>query len=193
MGIPAIEKPEMNAKEGKELISVALDSMTDEMVVELARKAVSAIELLDDILQPETISLLRKLPETGKSLENTLDMLQTLEQTDTLKTLIELGEMASSLKASITNTMVTDLTEKAISGIELADDLLQQGGLEMVQGMTNAFAKAEQNMKSTDQAPSLRQIVHSLKDPEVRKGLGLMIAFLKLLPSELDKTTKQGS
>lgn len=193
MGIPAIEKPEMNAKEGKELISVALDSMTDEMVVELARKAVSAIELLDDILQLETISLLRKLPETGKSLENTLDMLQTLEQTDTLKTLIELGEMASSLKASITNTMVTDLTEKAISGIELADDLLQQGGLEMVQGMTNAFAKAEQNMKSTDQAPSLRQIVHSLKDPEVRKGLGLMIAFLKLLPSELDKTTKQGS
>ncbi len=193
MGSFATATQDMQSEESKELLSAAMDSMTNEMVVELAQKAVSAIELLDDILQPETISLLRKLPETSRSLENTIDMVQKLEQTGSLKTLSELGEMAASMKASMTNAMVTDLAEKAIAGVELADDLLQQGSLEMVEGMSHAFAKAKQDMDSMDKAPSLKQIVLSLKDPEVRQGLGLMITFLKLLPSELDKNKSQGS
>lgn len=179
---------EKQAEKGKELFSAAMNSMTNEMVVELAQKAVSAIELLDDILQPETISLLRKLPETSKSLENTLDMVQKLEQTGTLKTLGELGEMASSMKSSMTNAMVTDLVEKAVAGVELADDILQQDGLEMVEGMSKAFSKARQEINALEKMPPLKQMIQDLKDPEVLKGIGLMITFLKYLPSELAKT-----
>ncbi|MGA8941622.1 MAG: hypothetical protein WB502_02750 [Thermoactinomyces sp.] len=188
MGTLATNTRERPTEESKELLSAAMNSLTNEMVVELAQKAVSAIELLDDILQPETISLLRKLPESSKSLENTLDLIEKLEQTGTLETLAELGEVASSLKASMTNTMVTDLAEKAVAGVELADEILQQNGLEMIKGISNAFSKARQEINALENVPPLRQMIHDLKDPEVLKGMGLMITFLKYLPSELNKT-----
>lgn len=187
METPVVTKPKDRMEDTKEFVSTALDSLTNEMVVEMAGKAVSAVEMVDDIMQPETISLLRKLPEVSKSLENTLNTVQTLEENGTLKTLTELGEMAATMKASMTNMMVVEMVEKAITGVELADDLLQQGGLELVQGMSTAFAKAREERAKADGPLGLMQIARSMKDPDVREGLSLMIAFLKALPSELNK------
>lgn len=184
METPVKEKSRLN--DTQEFASVALDSLTNEMVTDLATKAISAVELIDDIMQPETISLLKKLPDVSKSLEGTLATVKVLEESGSLKTLGELAEMVSVMKASMTNAMITDMVDKAIQGVELADDVLQEGTLELVQGMSSAFHQARVEREKATEPLTMMQMMKTMKDPDVREGMSLLLTFMKALPGELN-------
>ncbi|WP_070121039.1 DUF1641 domain-containing protein [Bacillus marinisedimentorum] len=186
METPTTSKEKDRLEDTKEFASVALNSLTNEMVTDLAGKAVQAVELMDDILQPETISLMKKLPEVSKSLEGTLATVQRLEESGTLQTLSEMGEMVATMKASMTTPMITDMVEKAIGGVEMADEIVQHGSLELVQGMSKAFAEARHDRETADKPMTTMQMVKMMKDPEVREGLSLFLTFVKHLPGELN-------
>lgn len=165
-------------------IEAAMQAVTTEMVNDIAVKVVSMIEVADHIVQPETLDLMRKLPDVSKSLENTLDEVKRLEENGTLDTLFRLSEMINAMKASMTGPMITDMVEKAIGGIELADDLVQKGAINLVDGMITAFDTAQEKQK--DQEPlTLFQMIRAMSDPETRKGLSLLLAFVKELPQNL--------
>ncbi|RSK29039.1 DUF1641 domain-containing protein [Bacillus sp. HMF5848] len=162
----------------KELIEVAIQSMTKEMVDEITKKAIASVELIDDIAQPETIELLKKLPDVSESLSRSLDEIKKLEQTGSLQTLIEVAEMIAAAKVSMTSTMVLDIVEKAIAGVELADDLTQKGAIPLATNMIASFTEAMDEYE--DKQPlSLLQLAKSMKDPNVRKGLSILVSFLK--------------
>lgn len=165
-------------------IEAAMQAVTADMVNDIAVKVVSMIEVADEAIQPETIDLLRKLPEVSKNLERILDEVKKIEENGTLYTFIQLSEMVGSMKQSMTGPMISDMMEKAITGVEIADDLVQKGSLELVDGMITAFNKAKQEREG--KAPlSTYQIIRSLSEPQTREGLSLFLAFVKALPNEL--------
>lgn len=165
-------------------IEAAMQAVTADMVNDIAVKVVSMIELADDVVQPETLSLLRKLPEVSESLERTLDEVKKIEENGTLNTLLQLSEMVGSMKQSMTGPMISDMMEKAIIGVEFADDLVQKGSLELVDGMITAFDKAKQDQLGKDPL-SVFQIIQSLSDRQTREGISLLLSFVKHLPKEI--------
>lgn len=165
-------------------IEAAMQAVTAEMVNDIAVKVVSMIEVADDVIQPETLDLMRKLPDVSKSLENTLDEVKKLEESGTLDTLFRLSEMINTMKASMTGPMITDMVEKAIGGVELADDLVQKGAIDLVDGMITAFDIAQEKREGQE-ALTLFQMMRSMSDPETREGISLLLAFVKELPKSL--------
>ncbi|NDI36914.1 hypothetical protein EPK97_19545 [Chengkuizengella sediminis] len=150
----------------------------------LAEKAVKASEIADGIIQPETIELLTILPEVSKSLQTTLLELKKIEESGTLQTLVQLAEFIGSTKQSITGTMISDMVEKAIKGIEIADTLVQKGSIDIAEGAVSAFDKAKLNRLGKEPLTTMK-LTLSLFDRDVREGLSLILDFLKFLPKEL--------
>lgn len=167
-------------------IDAAMKAVTADMVNDIATKVVGIIEVADDIVQPETIDLLRKLPDVSRSLEHTLDKIKIIEENGTLDTLIHLAELVGTMKNSMTGPMISDMVDKGIQGVEFADDLLQKGALQLVDGMVTAFDKAQQERKDKEPLSTL-QMLRTLTDKETREGISLLLAFVKQLPSELKK------
>lgn len=177
--------PKMNT--GTELGEAVLQSLTMEMVRELIAKIVAAVELMDEILQPETVALLRRLPDVSNSLSRVLTEVQRLEENGTLKILQEFGEMLAKMKDSMTGPMVTDMIAPAVKAVELADSLVQKGALELVESMLSAFESAKKECQKANQPLSLFQMFRAMSDPEVREGIRLFLSFAKTLPKELNK------
>lgn len=171
----------------KDFTGAAMQGLTTDMVSELAAKGVRAVELLDEIAQPEVLDLMRKLPEMTACLERSMELIQRVESNGTLHTLIELGEMVGTMRASMTAPMVTDLVEKGVKGIEMADEMSQQL-IPLLEPMNDALLKtAGESVKH--QAPSKMQLLRAISDPDVRIGLNFLLTFTKNLGEAL-RTSK---
>ncbi|PLR83681.1 hypothetical protein [Bacillus sp. V33-4] len=185
----ALETPQSQIIEQDQLRSftdAVLKGITAEMVSSMAEKGVKVVEMADDILQPETISLLKILPEVSASLERTLMEVKRLEESGVLKSLMQLADLAASMKQGMTGSMVTDMAEKAVSGVEIADSLIQLGALDLVEGMLKAFDEAKKDRAGKAPLTSM-QLMKAMTSKETREGMSLLVSFLKFLPNELAK------
>jgi uncharacterized protein YjgD (DUF1641 family) len=158
-----------------------LQSITEEMVKQLVEKGVAAVELLDDILQPETLALLRRLPDASDNLSKLLEEVRRLEESGALKTLAEMVEVLAQLKSAWTGPMVVDAMDKAGKAIEAADVLVQKGVPELVDGILTAFESACKERREAEEPLSLFQIFRAMSDPEVREGIRFLLSFAKAL------------
>ncbi|WP_028987213.1 DUF1641 domain-containing protein [Thermicanus aegyptius] len=161
------------------LMDVAVSSLTPNMVTDLTEKAVRAVEMLDDLLQPEVLALIQKLPEVSASLERTLTYVQKMEKSGTLATLAELADFVAIAKSSMTGPMISDTMERAIAGLELVDDMVQKGVLDLAGGMVEALDQAQQDVGKLEKPMGMFQIAGMMKDPDVRQGLTFLMLFLK--------------
>ena len=163
----------------------ALRSMTAEMVGRLAEKGGVALELLDDILQPETQALLRRLSGASDSLCRLLDLVQRLEESGVLKTLAEMAELLDRIKWAWTGSVAAAAAERAGKAIEAADDLVQKGYPELVDGVLTAVESAREELRDTGGSPSLFRLLKTMRDPEVREGIYFLLSFAKALSKGL--------
>lgn len=161
------------------LVDVASSSLTQEMILDMTERAVKAMEMLDDLMQPEVMALIQKLPSLTGLMDRLLDQVKKLEEHGTLSTLIELGNFASIARASMTGPMVTDTMERAIAGMEMLDDMAQKGIFELANGMVDALDRANAEQAQMDQPYGTFKIAGMMKDPDVRRGLTLLMLFLR--------------
>lgn len=185
----ATETPQAQQKEQHKLVGftdAAMNAVTGEMVSTIAETGVKMVEMADDILQPETLSLLKTLPEVAENLERTLMEVKRMEETGVLKSLMQLADMAAAMKGAMTGPMVTDMAEKAIKGVELADSFVQLGAIDLVVGMLTAFHNAQEEIKDKEPLSSM-QLIKAVTQKETREGMTLMISFLQNLPKQLNK------
>jgi len=185
----ATETPQAQMNAQHKLVGftdAAMNAVTNEMVSTIAETGVKMIEMADDLLQPETLSLLKALPDVAENLERTLKEIKRLEETGVLKSLIQLADMVAAMKGAMTGPMVTDMVEKAIKGVELADSFVQLGAIDLVEGMLTAFNNAQEDTKDKDPLSSM-QLMKAVTQKETREGMTLMISFLQNLPKQLNK------
>jgi hypothetical protein len=142
----ALVTPHAQKSEQHKLVSftdAAMNGVTGEMVSAIAEKGVKMVEVADDLLQQETLSLLKALPAVAENLERTLMEVKRLKETGVLKSLIQMADIAAAMKGTMTGPMVSDMVEKEIKGVELADSFVQLGALELVEGILPAFHDAQ--------------------------------------------------
>lgn len=164
----------------KSFTEAAMASITGEMVQEMAEKAVKGVELADEILQPETIELLRYLPEVSKNLERILGEVKRLEETGVLSSLLDLAQFVVSAKKAITGDMLLDLTEKAVSGIELADSFVQKGTIDIADQFLTAYKEAKEERQGKKPYTTM-QLLKQMRQPETLEGLSFLITFVQKL------------
>ncbi|MGG5253506.1 hypothetical protein ACQYAD_08420 [Neobacillus sp. SM06] len=161
-----------------------MPSFTGDMVQDIAEKAVKGIELADEILQPETLELLRVLPEVSKNLERTLSEFKKLEESGALSTLFDLAQLVSSAKDAMTSHMVFDLAEKAFAGVELADSFVQKGTFDLANQALAAFEQAKKENELKKSITKL-QLWKQLNHPETLKSISFFLTFLQKFSKEM--------
>ncbi len=160
-------------------------SFTSDMVQDIAEKAVKGIEFADEIMQPETLELLRVLPEVSKSLERTLREFKQLEESGVFSILFDFAQLVSSAKAAMTSDMVFDLAEKAISAVELADSIVQKGALDLANDALYGFEQAKTESRTKKSITKL-QLLKQLNHPETLKALSFFLIFLQKFSREMN-------
>lgn len=160
-------------------LDVAAGSLTPDMVTDLAEKAVKAVEMLDDLLQPEVLSLIQKLPDLSAVLDRMLTYVQKMENSGTLAALVELADFVAIAKSSMTEPMISDTMERAIAGLEWVDDLAQKGVPDLAGRMVAALDEAQEDAGKLEKPLGFFQMAGMMKDPDVRRGLTLLLLFLK--------------
>jgi uncharacterized protein YjgD (DUF1641 family) len=184
MGTVVEYTPDQTMTKMKDFTNAALQAVTSEMVTETASKLVKMVEFADDVIQPETLELLKVLPDVSKSLEHALLEVKKLEENGTLNTLFQIVSMIQSMKSALTGPMVSDMMEKAVKGVEIADEMLQKGSLDLVDGMVTAFQEAK-NERQEKEPMSLFQLIRSLSAKETREGMSLLLTFVQKLPKQI--------
>ncbi|MCY0859838.1 MAG: DUF1641 domain-containing protein [Sulfolobaceae archaeon] len=146
---------------------IALNSMkgmiNDELLQELGEKASMIMELLEKLEELQNNGTVSKLLDKMPSLVKLVESVEPLVNSGSLDFLTSLAIALSSLKGMITDEMLKDLGEKVSS-------LLQ---------MVNALSEATKSPHKV----TVTGLLKSLNDPDVQKGLGIFITFLKILGS----------
>jgi uncharacterized protein YjgD (DUF1641 family) len=184
MGTVVEYSPDETMSKMKDFTNAALQAVTNEMVTETASKLVKMVEFADDVIQPETLELLKVLPDVSKSLEHALLEIRKIEENGTLNTLFQVVSMVQSMKSALTGPMVSDMMENAVKGVEIADEMLQKGSLELVGGMVTAFQEAK-NERQGQEPMSMFQLLRSLSTKETREGISLLLTFVQKLPKQI--------
>lgn len=170
----------------KGFTEAVMPSFTGDMVQDMAEKAIKGVELADEILQPETLDLLRVLPEVSKNLERTLLEVKRLEESGVFSTLFDLAQFVSYAKSAMTGDMVLDMTEKAIAGVELADTFVQKGTIDLATQAVTAFDEAKK--ERTGKKPFTKmQLWKQVNQPETMEGISFLITFLQKFSKEMNK------
>jgi uncharacterized protein YjgD (DUF1641 family) len=176
--VPEQEKGQLDKL--KSFTESVLPSITGDMIQEMAEKAVKGIELADEVLHPETIELLRCLPEVSKNLERILGEVKRLEESGVLSSLFDLAQFAASAKKAMTGDMILDMTEKAVSGIELADSFMQKGTIDIADQVLTAYEEAKAERKGKSPYTTM-QFLKQMKQPKTREGLSFLVTFIQKL------------
>jgi uncharacterized protein YjgD (DUF1641 family) len=180
------EKEEQQLKKLKSFTESVIPSFTGDMVQEISEKAVKGIELADELLQPETLELLRILPKVSKNLERSLLEVKRLEESGVFSSLFDLAQLASNAKSALTGEMISDMTEKAISGIELADSFIQRGAIDVANQVFNAFEKAKEERKGKKPFTKM-QLFKMLNQSETMESLSFLVIFAQQFSNEIKK------
>lgn len=170
----------------KSFTESAMSAVTGDMIQEMAEKAIKGVELADEILQPETIELLRSLPEVSKNLERILGEVKRLEETGVFSTLFDLSQFAASAKKAITGDMILDMTEKAVSGIELADSFMQKGTIDIADQVLTAYEEAKEERKGKKPFTKM-QLLKQMNKPETLEGFSFLITFIQKFSNKMNK------
>lgn len=162
----------------KSFTESVLPSLTGDMVQDMAEKAVKGVELADEVLQPETLELLRSLPKVSKNLENILTEVKNLEESGVFTTLFALAQFASSAKKALTGDMILDITEKAVSAVEMADSFVQKGTIDIADQLLTAYQETEKERKGAKPYTKW-EILKQMKKPETMEGLSFFVTFIQ--------------
>jgi uncharacterized protein YjgD (DUF1641 family) len=156
-----------------DVLELGESAMTDDMVRELAGTTATLAESADGLATEETVGLAETVGQNGEELESALESLVALQRSGTLDELLELAEVLSLLTAALDDEMVRSLAETGNGLGELADtaaDEETRKGLEtMLQGVGTAERDAPQEV-------GLLGLARSTRDPDVRRGLGYLVA-----------------
>ena len=186
--VPEQEKSQFDKL--KSFTESVMPSITGDMIQEMAEKAVKGVELADEVLQPETIDLLCYLPEVSKNLERILGEVKKLEETGVLSSLFDIAQFAASAKKAITGDMILDMTEKAVSGIELADSFMQKGTIDIADQVLTAYEEAKAERKGKKPYTTM-QLFKQMKQPETMEGLGFLITFIQKFSTKMNSTKEK--
>jgi uncharacterized protein YjgD (DUF1641 family) len=158
-----------------ELVTAAAD---DRMVADTANTAATLAEAADGLATEETARLGASVGENGDDLAEALETVVRLQRSGTLDELATLAEVVPLLSGAMDDEMVTNLARSGTALGEVADAAAEPETAEGLQHVLSAVGEA--NAEPPEQV-GLVGLVQALRDPEVRQGLGFVLALARSL------------
>ncbi|WP_255198704.1 DUF1641 domain-containing protein [Halorarius litoreus] len=167
--------------------SLATAALDDRMVMELAETSSLLAESADGLATPETVQLAGSLGENAADLDAALGTLVRLQQTGTLDELAQLADGLTLATAALDDEMVQSLARTGSRLGEVVDTAAEPETARGLQRALSAVGAAEREGAEPLGAVGL---VRALRDEEVRRGMGFLVALARGLGHEPgDETT----
>lgn len=169
-----------------DVVALGRASMDDRMVATLAERSTHLAASADGLATAETARLADRLGADGDELEAALETLVDLQRSGTLDDLADAASLLSLAMAAADDEMIASF---ARLGTELGAVADAAGDPDAARGIeTMLVAVAEASDPSEPPAPTgAIGLVRSLRDPDVKRGLGFLIAIAGALGHELDR------
>ncbi|MEZ3162594.1 DUF1641 domain-containing protein [Halorubrum sp. RMP-47] len=164
-----------------DVVALGEGALTDEMAVELAGTASTLAESADGIATDETVRLAASVGENGDELREAMETLVELQRSGTLDELAELGGVGSLAAAALDDEMVRSLAATGSSLGEVADTAANDDTRE---GLTTLLQGVGAAQRSDPQPVGAVGLARSVRDPEVKHGLGYLLAVAKAIGRE---------
>lgn len=153
-------------------------AMDDEMVQTLAQTGTDLGAAADGLATPETARLGEATGENATELAEAIETLADLQRSGTLDDVLALADTLSLATAALDDEMVTNLTETGSRLGELADTAADE---EVAQSLESVLTAVGEAGEQPSESPGLLGLGRALRDPDVRTGLGFMLAVAKAL------------
>jgi uncharacterized protein YjgD (DUF1641 family) len=156
--------------------ALATAALDDEMVTRLAGTSSLLAESADGLATPETARLAASVGENAEDLEDALETLVRLEHAGTLDELAELADAVTLLTAALDDEMVVRLARTGSSLGEVADTAAEPETARGIQRLLGAVGEAG---GEPPEAVGAVGLVRALRDPEVKRGMGFLLALAR--------------
>jgi uncharacterized protein YjgD (DUF1641 family) len=163
-----------------DVMALGEEAMTDEMVVELADTGSTLAESADGLATEETVRLAEGVGANGDELADAMETLVELQRSGALDELAELADVLSLATDAMTDEMVVSLAGTGSSLGELADTAAEPDTRDGLARLLSAVGSAE---RTEPESTSTLSLVKSLRDDEVKQGMGYVVALAKAIGS----------
>lgn len=153
---------------------VATSAMDDGMVESLAGTGTNLAMAADGMATEETVDLGTAVGENATELADGIDTVARLQRTGTLDDLVEFAELVSLVTGAMDDEMATSVAATGSRLGEIADTAADD---DVAAGLENVLtALGEANAADPEPVGTIG-LVRSLRDPEVKAGLGVLVAL----------------
>jgi len=159
-------------------LALGESALTDEMARDLADTTATLAESADALATDETAALAETVGENGDELGDALDTLLTLQRAGTLDDVVEVAEVLSLLTAALDDEMVRSLAETGGALGEVADTAADEDTRDGLETMLQGVGAAEREGPTE---VGLVGLFNSARDPDVKHGLGYLLAVAKAI------------
>jgi uncharacterized protein YjgD (DUF1641 family) len=161
-----------------DVVELGEGALDDEMVASLVGTGSTLAEAGDGMATDETVRLAESVGANGDDLADALETLATLQRTGTLDDLVELAQVASLASSALDDEMVASLAGTGSSLGELAHVASED---DTARGMRRLLASVGDVEDAEVEGMGVVGLARSTRDPEVRHGLGYVVALARAL------------
>lgn len=156
--------------------SLATAALDDRMVQELSSTSSLLLESADGLATPETARLAGSVGENAADLEAALETLVRLQRAGTLDELAQLADGLTLATAALDDEMVQTLARTGSRLGEVVDTAAEPETARGIERALRAVGEAE----ASEPAPlGAVGLVRALRDEEVRRGMGFLVALAR--------------
>jgi uncharacterized protein YjgD (DUF1641 family) len=170
-----------------DVVELGAGALEDDMVAELSRTASTLAEAGDGLATDETVRLAAAVGENGDDLAAAMETLVDLQRSGTLDDLAALGDLVSLASGALEDDMVVELSRTGSRLGEVADEASDP---DTVRGTTRLLRAVGEASDPDDPPEPVGAVglVRSIRDPEVKAGLGYLLAVARAVGSaQLDE------
>jgi len=153
-------------------------AMDDEMVQTLARTGTNLGAAADGLATPEAARLGEATGENATELAEAVETLAELQRSGTLDDVLALADTLALATAALDDEMVTNLAATGSRLGELADTAADEEVARSLESVLTAVGEAGEE---PPESPGVFGLARALRDPEVKAGLGFLLAVAKAI------------
>jgi len=160
------------------------DMLNDEALDKLGKMAANALELASS-LDSTSVEALKGVISRADTLERLVARLEELDRTGTLDVLVNLAYGAKSLKDMLNDEAlgaISKFVSIVIESYPVVNEFLEIAMSDVAQKVVRAVA-SEETAKTLESPPQVKlsNLLKWLSDPEVQRGLGVLMILLKAI------------
>ncbi|WP_267641490.1 DUF1641 domain-containing protein [Haloarchaeobius amylolyticus] len=161
-----------------DVLELGTSAMDDEMVMRLAKTGSTLAESADAVATPETVRLAEAVGRDGEDLAAAVETISELQRNGTLDDLAAMADLLALMNGAVDDDMVMRLAKTGSSLGELADTAAEPDTVRGLERMLDAVGDAS---VEESEPVGVIGLAKATRDPEVKQGLGYLLALAKAL------------